>query len=482
MQVFTFIKISYTKPHIEDEKSSFFLFSLLSFLLIGMNLSTASLTDMLAGLRDGTLTHAQIWEHFDHVTAELDDELQSYNFRTKEKPEATEGPLAGLPLAIKDVYSETGVPTTASSKMLENYIAPYESTATKRLKEAGMVSLGKVNHDEFAMGATGENSALRISRNPWDTSRVPGGSSSGSSVAVASGMAPVSIATDTGGSIRQPASLTGVVGFKWTYGTVSRYGVIPMASSLDTMGVLSRTVRDAHLVWDAMQGHDPLDATTLDGRIEVSPEILESQDLKWVKIGLPKEYFGEGIEAGTREVIEQAKKTLTDLGAELIEVSLPSTDYALAAYYVIVPSEVSSNLARFDGIRFGHITGEEFRDYADWISHTRSQKDSVQKQNAVSWLEHLRSRLVSTMPTTTARLSSENSWEKNSLKHLKKSMSSPLLSPLWSHGKSVRWTTTLSPTTWQTSSLSLVLSLVSLDSLSQQDTPHLPTTPLSHSL
>lgn len=179
-----------------------------------MNLSTASLTEMLAGLKDGTLTQAQIWEHFDHVTTELDAELQAYNFRTKEQPEAAQGPLAGLPVAIKDVYSETGVPTTASSKMLENYIAPYESTATKRLKEAGMVSLGKVNHDEFAMGATGENSALRISRNPWDTSRVPGGSSSGSSVAVASGMAPVSIATDTGGSIRQPASLTGVVGFK----------------------------------------------------------------------------------------------------------------------------------------------------------------------------------------------------------------------------------------------------------------------------
>lgn len=211
---FTFIKISYTKPHIEDEKSSFFIFSLLSFLSVDMNLSTASLVDMLAGLRDGTLTQAQIWEHFDHVTTALDDELQAYNFRTKEKPEAAQGPLAGLPVAIKDVYSETGVPTTASSKMLENYIAPYESTATARLKAAGMVSLGKVNHDEFAMGATGENSALRISRNPWDTTRVPGGSSSGSSVAVASGMAPVSIATDTGGSIRQPASLTGVVGFK----------------------------------------------------------------------------------------------------------------------------------------------------------------------------------------------------------------------------------------------------------------------------
>ena len=193
---------------------------------------------------------------------------------------ATKGPLSGLPLAVKDLYSETGVPTTASSKMLENYIAPYESTATKRLKEAGMISLGKVNHDEFGMGTTGENSAIRITKNPWDTTRVPGGSSSGSAAAVASGMAPVSIATDTGGSCRQPGSLCGVVGFKGTYGSVSRYGVIPMASSLDTMGVLSRTVRDAHLVWDAMQGHDPLDATSLDGRIEVSPDIWSRTDLK----------------------------------------------------------------------------------------------------------------------------------------------------------------------------------------------------------
>lgn len=338
-----------------------------------MNLSTASLSDILSAIANNETTKKAVWEHFSRVTNELDGELQAFNFRTEAMPSPTEGALSGIPLAIKDVYSETGVPTTASSKMLENYIAPYESTATKRLKEAGMVSLGKVNHDEFAMGATGENSAMRISRNPWDTSRVPGGSSSGSSVAVASGMAPVSIATDTGGSIRQPASLTGVVGFKWTYGSVSRYGVIPMASSLDTMGVISRTVKDSYLVWDAMQGYDPLDATSLDWRIEVSADIWNRTDLKGMKIGLPKEYFGEGIEAGTRETIEQAKKTLTDLGAELIEVSLPSTDYALAAYYVIVPSEVSSNLARFDGVRFGHITGEEFRDYADWISHTRSE-------------------------------------------------------------------------------------------------------------
>ncbi len=179
-----------------------------------MNLSTASLVEILEAIKTGVVTQAQVWQHFDRVTTELDPELQAYNFRTPNKPEATNGPLAGLPIAIKDVYSETGVPTTASSKMLENYIAPYESTATKRLKAAGIISLGKVNHDEFAMGATGENSALRISRNPWDTTRVPGGSSSGSSVAVASGMAPASIATDTGGSIRQTASLTGVVGFK----------------------------------------------------------------------------------------------------------------------------------------------------------------------------------------------------------------------------------------------------------------------------
>jgi len=338
-----------------------------------MNLSSASILDMIASLRDGTLKTPDIWNHFDRVSTELDPTLQAYNFRTKEAPTPAKWPLSGIPIAVKDVYSETGVPTTASSKMLANYVAPYESTATKRLKEAGIVSLGKVNCDEFAMGTTGENSGIRITKNPWNTSRVPGGSSSGSVVSVSSGMAPASIATDTGGSVRQPASLSGVVGFKGTYGTISRYGVIPMASSLDTMGVLARTVRDSHLIWDTMQGHDPLDATSLDGRIEISPDIWSRTDLKWMRIGLPKEYFGDGIEPGTREVIEQAKKTLTNLGAELIEVSLPSTDYALAAYYVIVPSEVSTNLARFDGVRFGHVTSEEFRDYADWISHTRSE-------------------------------------------------------------------------------------------------------------
>lgn len=338
-----------------------------------MNLSSASIIEMLAGLRDGTLKKTDLWEHFVHVSDELDPTLQAYNFRTPAMPIAHEWSLSGLPIAIKDVYSEVGVPTTASSKMLANYVAPYESTATKRLKEAGIISLGKVNNDEFAMGTTGENSAIRITKNPWDITRVPGWSSSGSVVSVASGMAPASIATDTGGSVRQPASLSWVVGFKGTYGTISRYGVIPMASSLDTMGVLARNVRDAHLIWDTMQGHDPLDATSLDGRISVSSDIWSRTDLKWIKIGLPKEYFWDGVESGTREVIEQAKKTLTDLGAELIEVSLPTTDYALASYYIIVPSEVSTNLARFDGVRFGHVTSESFRDYADWISHTRSE-------------------------------------------------------------------------------------------------------------
>jgi aspartyl-tRNA(Asn)/glutamyl-tRNA(Gln) amidotransferase subunit A len=189
-------------------------FCILPFVFCIMNLSTASLVEILEAIKSGEVTQAQVWEHFDHISTELDDELQAYNFRTKEKPAASEGPLSGLPLAVKDLYSETGVSTTASSKMLENYIAPYESTVTKRLKAAGMISLGKVTCDEFAMGGSGENSALKVARNPWDTSRVPGGSSSGSAVAVASGMAPVSIGTDTGGSVRQPASLTGVVGFK----------------------------------------------------------------------------------------------------------------------------------------------------------------------------------------------------------------------------------------------------------------------------
>lgn len=245
-----------------------------------MNLSSVSILDMIASLRDGILTQSDIWNHFDRVSNELDPTLQSYNFRTKVQPNTQAGPFFGTPIAVKDVYSETGVPTTASSKMLANYIAPYESTATKRLKEAGIVSLGKVNCDEFAMGTTGENSGIRITKNPWDISRVPGGSSSGSVVSVASGMAPASIATDTGGSIRQPASLSGVVGFKGTYGTISRYGVIPMASSLDTMGVFARTVRDSHLIWDTMQGHDPLDATSLDGKIEISPDIWSRTDLK----------------------------------------------------------------------------------------------------------------------------------------------------------------------------------------------------------
>jgi len=338
-----------------------------------MNLSSASITEMITALNAWELTSSDLWNHFSRVSDELDPALQAYNFRTKEQPIAQKWPLAGIPIAVKELYSEKGIPTTASSKMLENYISPYESTATKRLKEKGMISLWKVNCDEFGMGGSGENSGLRITKNPWNLSRVPGGSSSGSAASVAAGMTPVSIATDTGGSVRQPASLTGTVGFKWTYGTVSRYWVIPMASSLDTVGVIARTVQDSYLVWNAMQGHDPLDATSLDWRIEVSSDIWSRSNLKWVKIGLPKEYFGDGIEAGTREVIEQAKKTLTDLGATLVEVSLPTTDYALAAYYVIVPSEVSTNLSRFDGVRFGHITGEEFRDYADWISHTRSE-------------------------------------------------------------------------------------------------------------
>lgn len=337
-----------------------------------MNLSTLSLFDIIKALDSWYITQIQLWEHFANISSILDPKLDIYNHQSFSRTTPQWWPLSGIPMTLKDLFNEVWVPTTASSNMLKNYISLYESTATARLKKAWMLSLGKVNCDEFAMWVW-ENSALRMTKNPWDITRVAGWSSSGSAAAVASWMSPISIWTDTGGSVRQPAALCWVVWFKWTYGSISRYGVIPMASSLDTIGVLSRTVRDAHIVWDIMQGHDSYDATTLNGKITVSSDIWERTDLKWIKIGFPKEYFQDGIEKGTLESIENVKKILRDKGAELVDISLPSSGYWVAAYYIIVPSEVSTNLARYDSIRFGHITEEEFTSYADWISHSRSE-------------------------------------------------------------------------------------------------------------
>lgn len=262
-------------------------------------------------------------------------------------------PLTGVPAAIKDIICTKGVRTTCGSHMLENYIPPYDATAIERLRRVGMVMVGKTNMDEFAMGSSGENSAFGPTHNPWDLERVPGGSSSGSAAAVAAQQCIYSLGSDTGGSIRQPAALCGVVGLKPTYGRVSRYGLVAFASSLDQIGPITKDVRDAALVLGVIAGHDPLDSTSAPVAVPDYTAALVP-DLKGVRVGVPKEYLGEGLDKGSREAVMAAIGVLQELGAEIDwEVSLPTTPYALACYYIIAPSEASANLARYDGVKYG---------------------------------------------------------------------------------------------------------------------------------
>ena len=262
-------------------------------------------------------------------------------------------PLGGVPVGIKDVMSTRGVRTTAGSKILENYIPPYDCTAVARLEAAGAVVLGKMNCDEFAMGSSNENSAYDPVRNPRDLSRVPGGSSGGSAAAVAADMAVVTLGSDTGGSIRQPASFCGVVGLMPTYGRVSRYGLIAFASSLDHIGPLAKTVKDAATVLRTIAGRDPMDSTSAD--VPVPDYVAElDKPVRGMKIGVAKEYFGEGLDDEVRHAVESAIDKLKRLGCEIVPVSLPHTPYAIPTYYIIATAEASSNLARFDGVRYGH--------------------------------------------------------------------------------------------------------------------------------
>ncbi|MFH2063472.1 MAG: Asp-tRNA(Asn)/Glu-tRNA(Gln) amidotransferase subunit GatA [bacterium] len=267
--------------------------------------------------------------------------------------------LDGIPLAFKDNMMVAGHRTTAGSAVIRDYVAPYDATVVARLRQAGAVVLGKTNMDEFAMGSSTETSCHGPSRNPWDTGRVPGGSSGGSVVAVAEGSAPAALGSDTGGSIRQPASLCGVVGLKPTYGRVSRYGLIAMASSLDQIGPVTRTVEDAALLLRHIEGRDPNDSTSLDPLdSQRLPDSLE-RSVRGLKIGLPKEFFVSGMDSGVESAVRAAADRLADLGAELHEVELPHSRHALAVYYVLMPCEVSANLARFDGMRYGRrVTGE----------------------------------------------------------------------------------------------------------------------------
>ena len=265
-------------------------------------------------------------------------------------------PLGGIPIAIKDNMNVLGQPCTCGSKFLaENYTSPYDATVVKKLRAAGAIPFGRMNQDEFAMGSSTENSALQTTRNPHDPERIPGGSSGGSSAAVADRTAIAALGSDTGGSIRQPASHCGVVGLKPSYGRVSRYGLVAFASSLDQIGPLTRTVEDAALILQAIAGYDPLDSTCLDVPV---PNYLAglNDGVKGMKLGVPKEYFGDGIDPGVRKNVEAAIQKLAALGAEIVEISLPHTEHAVATYYVIAPAEASSNLSRFDGIRYGHRT------------------------------------------------------------------------------------------------------------------------------
>ena len=262
-------------------------------------------------------------------------------------------PLAGVPVGIKDVMSTRGVRTTAGSKMLEKYVPPYDCTAVARLEEAGAVMLGKTNCDEFAMGSSNENSGYGPVRNPRDLTRVPGGSSGGSAAAVAADMAVFSLGSDTGGSIRQPASFCGVVGLMPTYGRVSRYGLIAFASSLDHIGPLTKTVKDAAIALRTIAGRDPMDSTSAE--VPVPDYVAElEKPIRGLKLGVAKEYFGEGLEEEVRAAVEAAVDKLKDLGCEIVPVSLPHTPYAIPTYYLIATAEASSNLARYDGVRYGH--------------------------------------------------------------------------------------------------------------------------------
>ncbi|MCW3021913.1 MAG: gatA [Conexibacter sp.] len=282
------------------------------------------------------------------------DDLNAYTWVADAAPAANgvaTTPLAGVPLAVKDLFATKGVPSQAGSRILEGYRPPYTASVVERLAQAGAPLLAKTNQDEFAMGSSNENSAYGPVLNPWDRTRVPGGSSGGSAAAVASGSAPWALGTDTGGSIRQPAALTGIVGLKPTYGTVSRYGMIAFASSLDQAGPLTRDVTDAALLYRHMVGQDHCDSTSLQHPEEIV--LPTAQRLDGITLGVPEDLTGEGVEAGVLARFEETLKVAEELGAKVVRVALPHADYGLSAYYVIAPAEASSNLSRFDGVRYG---------------------------------------------------------------------------------------------------------------------------------
>jgi len=324
-----------------------------------------SLVELAAGLRNGQFSSVELTRSCLERVARFDGELNSFISITEAGALAAAqaadrrirageaGPLTGIPFAHKDIFCTLGVRTSCGSRMLDSFVAPYDATVTARLREAGAVMLGKTNMDEFAMGSSNETSYYGPVRNPWNTERVPGGSSGGSAVAVAACLVPASTGTDTGGSIRQPAALCGITGLKPTYGRVSRYGMIAFASSLDQAGPFTRSAGDAALMLAAMAGFDERDSTSVDRPVEDYAASL-NESLQGMKIGVPKEYVSAGLDAAVGDAVEAALAEYRKLGAEISEISLPNTHLAVPAYYVVAPAECSSNLSRFDGVRFGY--------------------------------------------------------------------------------------------------------------------------------
>jgi len=342
-----------------------------------------TVSQLAVGLRAGEFSSVELVQHYLERIGSLDKELNSFITVSEESAleqarvadeqfiARTAGPLAGIPIVQKDIFCTQGIKTSCGSKMLDNFIAPYDATVVSKLKQAGAVTLGKSNMDEFAMGSSNETSWYGPVKNPWDLDKVPGGSSGGSAAAVAARLCAAATGTDTGGSIRQPAAFCGITGLKPTYGRVSRYGMIAFASSLDQGGPMTRSAEDAALMLQAMAGTDPRDSTSVD---EPVPDYSASlnDDLSGLKIGLPKEYFDSGLDSQVASAIEDAIAEYKKLGAEVVDISLPNTGLAVPTYYVVAPAECSSNLARFDGVRYGHRC-EDPKDLEDLYKRSRSE-------------------------------------------------------------------------------------------------------------
>jgi aspartyl-tRNA(Asn)/glutamyl-tRNA(Gln) amidotransferase subunit A len=342
-----------------------------------MDLAKLTLSEIQSGFRAKTFSPSDLLRTLELRIESAEPKVQAFLSRDfQEALKLAEHadvslPLGGIPIGIKDVINVKGQPCTSASKILQGYTAPYDATVITKLRAAGAIPYGRLNMDEFAMGSSTENSAYQATKNPWDTSRIPGGSSGGSAAAVAACEVPASLGSDTGGSIRQPASLCGCVGLKPSYGRVSRYGLVAFASSLDQIGPFARTTRDCAMLLNAICGRDPMDSTSLDLPAEDFTAGL-GRDLKGVRLGIPKEYFVDGMDPRVRATVEAAIKQCADAGAELVDISLPHTEYAVSVYYIIATAEASANLARFDGVRYGK-RADAPKDLMDLYLRTREE-------------------------------------------------------------------------------------------------------------